>query len=68
MDITVYNICFSGSRKGTRFHDSIGKTYSKLVEGEKSAGYDTGDVLGFYINLPLVETNQLIPESCKDQV
>jgi hypothetical protein len=57
-----------GSRKGTRFHDSIGKSYSKLVENETEAGYGTGDVLGFYISLPLVDKSQLLPDSCKDQV
>lgn len=57
-----------GSRKGTRFHDSIGKTYSKLIENESIAGYSAGDILGFYIKLPLINNNQLLPESCKDQV
>nr|4X8P_A Chain A, Set1/Ash2 histone methyltransferase complex subunit ASH2,Set1/Ash2 histone methyltransferase complex subunit ASH2 [Homo sapiens] len=32
------------SKKGTKFHQSIGKHYS--------SGYGQGDVLGFYINLP----------------
>ncbi|CAF0719420.1 unnamed protein product [Brachionus calyciflorus] len=53
------------SRKGTRFHDSIGKSYSRLVE-PGTGGFTQGDVLGFYINLPLLDKNQLIPKSCKD--
>ena len=75
------------SRKGTIFHDSHGKTYSRLVVKEAPAhtgageattatttsssnklpdgGYDVGDVLGFYIHLPLVNNAQLVPDSCK---
>jgi Set1/Ash2 histone methyltransferase complex subunit ASH2 len=52
------------SRKGTRFHDSIGKAYSKLID--ENSGYDVNDVLGFYIELPLVDNSQLLPDSCKD--
>lgn len=54
------------SRKGTRFHDSIGKTYSKLVEND--AGYGQDDVLGFYIHLPVDEPTQILPDSCKNMV
>nr|QDF21435.1 set1 Ash2 histone methyltransferase complex subunit ASH2 [Brachionus koreanus] len=53
------------SRKGTKFHDSIGKTYSKLIDAENS-GYTQGDVLGFLIHLPLLEKSQLVPKSCKN--
>lgn len=59
------------SRKGTRFHDSIGKTYSRLVEDQSSSGYTTGDVLGFYISLPLLENelySNVLPQSCKQMV
>ena len=55
------------SRKGTIFHDSIGKTYSKST-GDENPGYEVGDVLGFYIHLPLVDKAQLLPENCKDMV
>ena len=62
------------SRKGTVFHDSIGKTYSrKLLDKENLAdanfdgGFTAGDVLGFYISLPLLEDNsQLLPDALKD--
>lgn len=55
------------SRKGTVFHDSIGKSYSKLNEVDENPGFDVGDVLGFYINLPLGKDNaQLLPETCKN--
>ena len=54
------------SRKGTTFHESIGKTYSRLVEtDDENLGYGTGDVLGFYINLPLENKSNLLPENCK---
>lgn len=54
------------SRKGTIFNDSIGKSYSKLNETDENPGYDIGDVLGFYIKLPLNDKSQYLPESCKD--
>ena len=56
------------SRKGTVFHDSQGKTYSRLIKSEdnKEGGYTVGDVLGFYIHLPNEESNsEILPESCK---
>ena len=57
------------SRKGTKFHESIGKTYSKLVEkSENEIGFNTGDVLGFYIYLPVLDNSQLLPDSCKQMV
>uniref|UniRef100_T1INU9 B30.2/SPRY domain-containing protein n=1 Tax=Strigamia maritima TaxID=126957 RepID=T1INU9_STRMM len=46
------------SRKGTRFHESRGKHYS--------SGYEEGDTLGFYIDLP--RTNNLaLPQTFKDK-
>ena len=63
------------SHKGTVFHDSVGKTYSRLVATEESGGYGAGDVLGFYIYLPLEnndtkkeegEERAMLPESCKE--
>ncbi|XP_071808635.1 set1/Ash2 histone methyltransferase complex subunit ASH2-like [Asterias amurensis] len=48
------------SRKGTRFHQSIGKHYGE--------GYKTGDVLGLYIKLPSqVPPDQLLPLTYKDR-
>ena len=50
------------SRKGTCFHASIGKSYSK-------DGYDVGDVLGFYICIPEPnDTSKLISPTLKDMV
>ncbi len=64
------------SRKGTVFHDSHGKTYSKLIKSEQEnednnrqsdGGFTVGDVLGFYIDIPSNESNSgLLPESCKE--
>jgi Set1/Ash2 histone methyltransferase complex subunit ASH2 len=63
------------SRKGTVFHDSHGKTYSRLMLKSEEVGcdlqypdggYSVGDVLGFYINLPDDPEHDLLPESCKD--
>uniref|UniRef100_G3QSL9 Set1/Ash2 histone methyltransferase complex subunit ASH2 n=2 Tax=Boreoeutheria TaxID=1437010 RepID=G3QSL9_GORGO len=49
------------SKKGTKFHQSIGKHYS--------SGYGQGDVLGFYINLPEdTETAKSLPDTYKDKV
>ncbi|XP_039378724.1 set1/Ash2 histone methyltransferase complex subunit ASH2 isoform X1 [Mauremys reevesii] len=48
------------SKKGTKFHQSIGKHYS--------AGYGQGDVLGFYISLPEdTETAKSLPDTYKDK-
>uniref|UniRef100_A0A8C5K9Z9 Set1/Ash2 histone methyltransferase complex subunit ASH2 pseudogene n=1 Tax=Jaculus jaculus TaxID=51337 RepID=A0A8C5K9Z9_JACJA len=48
------------SKKGTKFHQSIGKHYS--------SGYGQGDVLGFYINLPEdTETAKSLPNTYKDK-
>uniref|UniRef100_A0A8D2MTM3 Set1/Ash2 histone methyltransferase complex subunit ASH2 n=1 Tax=Zonotrichia albicollis TaxID=44394 RepID=A0A8D2MTM3_ZONAL len=48
------------SKKGTKFHQSIGKHYS--------SGYGQGDVLGFYINLPEdTETAKSLPDTYKDK-
>uniref|UniRef100_A0A6I8RTZ7 Set1/Ash2 histone methyltransferase complex subunit ASH2 n=1 Tax=Xenopus tropicalis TaxID=8364 RepID=A0A6I8RTZ7_XENTR len=48
------------SKKGTRFHQSIGKHYSE--------SYGQGDTLGFYICLPdLTETAQALPDTYKDK-
>ena len=45
------------SRKGTRFHESIGKHYSD--------GYKQGDVLGVHISMPEVQERDLLPASYK---
>lgn len=46
------------NRKGTRFHQSRGKSYS--------GGYSEGDVLGFYIYLPKKEEGKI--EECSVMV
>uniref|UniRef100_A0A5F9C3X5 B30.2/SPRY domain-containing protein n=1 Tax=Oryctolagus cuniculus TaxID=9986 RepID=A0A5F9C3X5_RABIT len=52
--------CSWWSKKGTKFHQSIGKHYS--------SGYGQGDVLGFYINLPEDrETAKSLPDTYKDK-
>lgn len=49
------------SRKGTRFHESMGKSYS--------SGYGEGDTLGFLIVLPQVTDNiDYMPHTFKDRV
>ncbi|XP_069069542.1 set1/Ash2 histone methyltransferase complex subunit ASH2 isoform X1 [Pleurodeles waltl] len=48
------------SKKGTKFHQSIGKHYS--------SGYGQGDTLGFYISLPdETETAKAVPDTYKDK-
>lgn len=49
------------SKKGTRFHQSIGKHYS--------SGYGAGDVLGFYIYLPEWQQHRIVtlPDHHKNQ-
>ncbi|XP_004564694.1 set1/Ash2 histone methyltransferase complex subunit ASH2 isoform X1 [Maylandia zebra] len=48
------------SKKGTRFHQSIGKHYS--------SGYSQGDTLGFFIELPEdTETAKALPDTYKDK-
>ncbi|XP_062994994.1 set1/Ash2 histone methyltransferase complex subunit ASH2 isoform X1 [Elgaria multicarinata webbii] len=48
------------SKKGTKFHQSIGKHYS--------TSYGQGDVLGFYISLPEeTETAKSLPDTYKDK-
>uniref|UniRef100_A0A7M4E093 ASH2 like, histone lysine methyltransferase complex subunit n=1 Tax=Crocodylus porosus TaxID=8502 RepID=A0A7M4E093_CROPO len=48
------------SKKGTKFHQSIGKHYS--------SGYGQGDMLGFYISLPEdTETAKSLPDTYKDK-
>nr|XP_020641798.1 set1/Ash2 histone methyltransferase complex subunit ASH2 isoform X5 [Pogona vitticeps] len=48
------------SKKGTKFHQSIGKHYS--------SSYGQGDVLGFYISLPDdTETAKSLPDTYKDK-
>ncbi|XP_075457330.1 set1/Ash2 histone methyltransferase complex subunit ASH2 isoform X1 [Ascaphus truei] len=48
------------SKKGTKFHQSIGKHYSNA--------YGQGDTLGFYIKLPdETETAQALPDTYKDK-
>lgn len=49
------------SKKGTRFHQSMGKHYS--------TGYGQGDTLGFLIELPdRTETARALPDTYKDKV
>lgn len=48
------------SKKGTKFHESVGKKYSE--------GYGEGDVLGFLICLPQTQLTKLIPNTFKDRV
>ena len=48
------------SRKGTIFHGSKGKHYS--------SGYGAGDVIGCYIELPMIDIEDLLPESFKNEV
>ena len=45
------------SRKGTKFHESIGKHYSD--------GYKEGDYLGCLIHLPEAEGHDYLPKSYK---
>ncbi|XP_076251400.1 set1/Ash2 histone methyltransferase complex subunit ash2 [Rhynchophorus ferrugineus] len=47
------------SKKGTIFHQSRGKHYSK--------GYGEGDTVGFLIVLPQVNTTKLVPSTYKDR-
>uniref|UniRef100_A0AAY4AR38 B30.2/SPRY domain-containing protein n=1 Tax=Denticeps clupeoides TaxID=299321 RepID=A0AAY4AR38_9TELE len=48
------------SKKGTRFHQSIGKHYSD--------SYGQGDILGFFIDLPdNTETSKALPDTYKDK-
>lgn len=47
------------SKKGTRFHESIGKRYSE--------SYGEGDTLGFLIILPQNNTTKLVPNTYKDK-
>lgn len=49
------------SKKGTKFHQSLGKHYS--------SGYGQGDTLGFFIELPdATETAKALPDTYKDKV
>lgn len=49
------------SKKGTKFHQSMGKHYS--------SGYSQGDTLGFFIELPdATETARSLPDTYKDKV
>jgi len=47
------------SRKGTRFHDSVGKHYSN--------GYGQGDIIGCLIELPEIPGEDYLPSTSKDQ-
>ncbi|XP_043938176.1 set1/Ash2 histone methyltransferase complex subunit ASH2 [Protopterus annectens] len=48
------------SKKGTKFHQSLGKHYSE--------GYGQGDVLGFFLHLPdETETAKTLPDTYKDK-
>lgn len=48
------------SKKGTRFHESIGKHYS--------SGFSEGDTVGFLIILPERPTTKYAPHTYKDRV
>lgn len=48
------------SRKGTKFHESHGKSYSE--------GYAQGDTLGFLIILPEIPGSKHTPNTYKDRV
>lgn len=49
------------SKKGTKFHQSLGKHYS--------SSYGQGDTLGFFIELPdTTETAKALPDTYKDKV
>ena len=48
------------SRKGTKFHESIGKHYA-------DGGYKEGDYLGVLIHLPEIEGKDYLPPSFKDK-
>jgi len=47
------------SRKGTKFHDSVGKSYS--------SGFAQGDVIGCLLELPEVEGADYLPPTFKDK-
>ncbi|XP_042200452.1 set1/Ash2 histone methyltransferase complex subunit ASH2 isoform X2 [Callorhinchus milii] len=48
------------SKRGTKFHQSFGKSYSE--------GYGQGDVLGFYLHLPEdTEAARALPDTYKDK-
>jgi len=47
------------SRKGTKFHDSIGKSYS--------SGYCQGDIIGCLIELPEIKDIDYLPPTFKDK-
>jgi len=47
------------SRKGTKFHEAVGKHYCD--------GYKTGDVLGCMISLPAIPKHDYMPPSFKDK-
>lgn len=47
-------------RKGTVFHESLGKHFSQ--------GYGEGDVLGILIELPEIPSGNYIPPTYKDKV
>lgn len=48
------------SRKGTRFHQSMGYHYS-------NGGYGQGDTLGFLIHLPSIDDTVVLPQTYKDK-
>jgi Set1/Ash2 histone methyltransferase complex subunit ASH2 len=56
------------SRKGTVFHDSKGRSYSRLRDS-KSGGWGHDDVIGCLITLPVVDSSkQILPDCCKNMV
>jgi hypothetical protein len=54
------NASFFLFRKGTVFHESLGKHFSQ--------GYGEGDVLGILIELPEIPNGNYIPPTYKDKV
>ena len=51
---------YSRSRKGTKFHDSIGKHYSD--------GYGQGDVVGCLLEMPETKGVDYLPPTCKGEL
>ena len=59
MEYNFANLVYSRSRKGTKFHDSIGKHYSD--------GYGQGDVVGCLLEMPETKGIDYLPPTCKGE-